>query len=628
MTRGDLRVGLRAGSRVTAILVTAIIALLFSASPAWAHGGLERSDPPNGGVVAVGRSALTLWFTETIGASASTFDLHTSDGVRVAVTASISETERGGIVRISAQPLTKATYLLDWKVLSTEDGHSSSGSVLFGVGTRPAGVASAVGGIPAAPELILRWIDLSAIMLVIGALAVSGRVLGSMGERGNAPRRRAIFIGTLAAGVAVISGAITPFLLTQRGGSSPGAWFDATSATLTGTPWGHLWIAREFTLVIVTGALYRANGTRPAGGWVRIAAVALVAVVGLEALAGHAATLPSRSVLAAFASASHLVAAGVWAGGLTILAICLIPLMRHRDTRGPILASAWRTFSPMAALATIVLVASGFYEAGRQIPDLSSLASTVYGGTVAVKLALVAVALTFAGINTLLVNPQLAARVGRILGRPLGWAPVPRRRFSTVVAAELVILVIAVGAAGVLTSVPTAREISTATVQAPLHTATVGGLFVTLEQLAAGPAQSRLIVRVRSIVKLEQVPVSGGSVALTGPTGATTTVPLERIEPGRYEAETPKPAPGAWTATVALQRDGLPTATTQIGWTTAAASPEGARPLEILTSSLAVLLLAAMLGAVGFTRRRQMRAALPTSFRPDLALSETTGSQR
>ena len=629
MTRG----GFRAPHRLTAILITTFIALLFGVSPAWAHGGLERSDPPNGGVVAIGRSALTLWYTEAIGASASTFELHTSDGVRMAVTASVSETDTGGIVRISTQPLPKATYLLDWKVLSIEDGHSSSGSVLFGVGTRPEVVASTIEGIPAAPELILRWIDLSAIMLVIGALAVSGRVFGSMGELGSTPRRQSILIGTVAAGVAVIAGAITPFLLTQRGGGTIGAWFDATSATLTGTPWGNLWLAREFSLVIVTGALFWAAGLRPAGGRVRIAVVALVAVVCLESLAGHASTLPSRSALAALASASHLVAAGVWAGGLTVLAICLIPLKRNRDTRRPILAPAWRAFSPMAALATLVLLATGFYEAGRHIPDLGSVTSTVYGGTVAVKLALVAVALALAGINTLLVNPQIAARVGRRLGRPQGWVPVPRRRFSAVVAAEILILVIAVGAAGVLTSVPTARDISTATAQTTLHTATADGLFVTFEQLAAGPAQSRLIVRVRSIVKLEQAPISGVEVTLTSPTGTTTSVPFERIEPGRFEAETAKPTPGAWTAAVALQRDGLPEAITQIGWTAAAASPETARPLEVLTSGLAAVLLAAMLGAVGFTRRRRIHTALPLPVPPamavnEMAVNEMTGSQR
>ncbi|TFC02003.1 hypothetical protein E3O32_12275 [Cryobacterium mannosilyticum] len=624
MTRGWLRVG----SRVTAILLAAFVVLLFGASPAWAHGGLERSDPPNGGVVAIGRSALTLWFTEPIAESASTFELQTSNGVRVDVTASVSDTDGGGIVRIGTQPLAKATYLLNWKVFSTEDGHSTSGSLLFGAGTRPGAVASAAADAPDPPGLILRWLDLSAIMLAIGALAVSGRVFDSMGEIGNTLRRRALVIGALAVCVAVVTGAITPFLLTQRGGSSLGLWFDATWATLTGTPWGHLWLAREIAIVIAAAALVRATRPGGAGGRVQIAAVALAAVVCLEAWAGHASTLPSRSALAALASASHLVAAGVWAGGLTVLAICLIPVMRHHpDLRGRILASAWRAFSPMAAIATVVLLATGLYEAGRHIPDLRSVASTVYGGAVAGKVALIAVALTLAVINTLLVNPRLAARVGRFLGRPVGWPPVSLRRFTIVVATEILVLVIAVGAASVLTSVPTAREIATATRQTVLHTATVDGLFVTFEQLPAGPDQSRLIVRARSIVKLEQAPVNGVSVTLAAPSGTTTDVLLKGIEPGRYEAEIARPATGAWKATVALQRDGLPAAVTQVGWTVSAASSDGARPLEIVTSGLAVLLLAAMLGTVGLTLRRKTETVRPTSLIPEFALRGNRGSR-
>ncbi len=625
---------LRAGSRVTAVLLAALVVLLFGATPAWAHGGLERSDPPNGGVVAVGRTALTLWFTEAITASASTFELQTSDGIRVVLTASVSETDSGGIVRIETPALEKATYLLDWKVLSTEDGHVSNGSVSFGVGTRPAVLASTAGGIPDVPGLLLRWVDLSAIMLVIGALAVSGRVFGSMGEPGNSPRRRSILIAAVAAGVAVLAGAIAPFLLTQNGGNSLGAWLAATWDTLTDTGWGHLWLGRELALTVMAVALFAATragvkGLRRTISPMKVAVVALAVAVGLESWVGHSSTLPTRSALAAFASASHLVAAGVWAGGLVILALCLMPVVRRsRQARGPILASAWRAFSPMAAIATVVLLATGLYEAGRHIPELSSVASTLYGGTVAVKVALVTVALALAGINTLLVNPPVVARVGRVLGRPAGWTPVPPRRFPTVVAAEVLILALAVGAAGVLTSVPTAREIASATSQPVIQTATVDGLFVTVEQVAAGPAQSRLIVRSQSVVKVEALPVNAVDVSLTGPTGATTTVSLDRIEPGRYEAETAKPTLGDWTATVALQRDGLLPAVTQVGWTVSAPGPDTAGPLEVVTTGLAVLLLVALSGVVGFTRRRREDTSRPSPRSPVLAVPEEKGNRR
>lgn len=621
MSRTPLRVGIRRA----AILIVAFIAVLFGASPAWAHGEVGRSDPPNGGMVAVGRSALTVWFTEAIVAGASTFDLQTSDGVRVDVTVSASDNDGGAFVRIRTEPLAKATYVLDWRVLSLDDGHVSHGSITFGVGVRPALVASASGGLPEAPGLVLRWLDLAAIMLAIGALAVSGRVLGSMGETGKTPRRRARYIGAVAVGVGVVSGALAPLLVTARGGSSLGDWLEGAGATLTDTPWGRLWLAREIALVIAAGALWlwatRRSGSRVR---VRIAGVALVAVVALESWAGHSSALPTRSGLAALASASHLVAAGVWAGGLTVLAMVLVPVMRrHPDTRGPILASAWRAFSPMAAVATVVLLATGLYESGRHIPDLASVASTVYGGAVAAKVLLVAVALTLAAVNTLLVSPDMAAPLGRILGRPAGWAPVPLRRFTTVVAAEVLVLVFAVGAAALLTSVPTAREIDTATKQTALHTANVDGLFVTFEEVPAGPDRSRLIVRTRSTVKLEPAPVRGVEVVLVGPSGTTTNVPLERIEQGRYEGGTAKPTPGAWKASVALRRDSLPVAVTQVGWTVVAATPEGARPLEVATTGLAVLLLTAMVGAVGFARRREESSAMSTP-----VVLEKAGSQR
>ncbi|MEP7034156.1 MAG: copper resistance protein CopC [Actinomycetota bacterium] len=608
--------GLPVRRHATAILIAAFIVLLSGASPAWAHSGLERSDPPNSGMVAVGRSALTLWFTEAISPSASTFDLHTSDGVKVAVKVTVSGAGGGGFVQIRTEPLARATYVLDWRVLSLEDGHPLGGQVLFGVGMRPAALAAAAGGgLPEVPGLFLRWFDLSAIMLTIGALAVSGRVLASMGEGGIGPRRRARRIAAVAASVAVISGAITPFVRTRGGGSSVEVWLDATWSTLIGTPWGQLWLAREVALVIAAGALWRWAVRRDGSGrWLRLAAVALAVMVCLGAWAGHASALPNRSWWAAVASASHLVAAGVWAGGLVVLAIALIPAMRRNpDTRGPILASAWRAFSPLAAAATVVLLASGLYESGRHIPDLGAITSTVYGAAVTAKTVLMVVALALAGINTMLVNPRLAARVGRILGRRSGWAPLPLARFGKVVAAEVLVLVVAAGAAALLTSVPTAREVATTTRASTLHTANVDGLMVTFEEVPAGPDQSRLIVRTRPTVKLAPTPVSGVELLLVSPRGTTTKVSLAPIEAGRFEAETAKPTPGAWKASLALQRDKMPVAVTQVGWNVAAERPEGARPLETVTTTLASLLLLALAGAVGFSRRRNGPPSLSTT---------------
>ncbi|WP_024288503.1 copper resistance protein CopC [Cellulomonas sp. KRMCY2] len=596
-------------TRRTAILLATVVVLLLGAPPALAHGELARSDPPDGGMVAVGRTSFSLWFTDAVAPGASTFGLRTIDGVAVAVEVDASGADEG-FVRITAEPLAEGTYVLEWTVLSVDDGHASRGSVLFGAGIRPDLPLSTGGGLPSAPGLVLRWLDLSAIMLAIGALTVSGHTLGSMDVAGRVPRRRALLIGASAAGVALVTGAITPLLRTYGAGTSVGLWLDATRVTLVGTAWGHLWMAREVALLVGAAVLWW-RATHPDGPSRRVLLAAggcLVAAAWLESSAGHSSTLSARSATAVLASAAHLVAAGVWVGGLITLAVCVIPGMRREpQARGLVLASVLRAFSPIAAVMAGVVVATGLYESGRHVPDLRSVATTVYGGTVAVKIVLVAVALTLAGMNTALLHPGIAATVGRALGRPAGWAPIGPRHFPTVVAAEVAVLVVAVGGAALLTSVATAREVGLATSRTTVHSANVDGLLITFEEVPAGPGSSRLVVRTRSTVRPEPGPVTGVSVALAGSAGAATNVPLERIEAGRYEAGTAEPAPGAWTASITVERDGVPPAVTEATWTVVPAVATGAGRLEIVTSALALLVLLATVGA-GVARRSERPA--------------------
>jgi copper transport protein len=603
-------------------MAVAVGLLLLAAPPASAHSELERSDPPAGGMVAEGRTSLTLWFTESVNIGASTFDLRTVDGDPVEVAVAAAD---GGFVELETAPLTRALYHLDWAVLSADDGHPSRGSVLFGAGVRPAWGATADGGAPDLPVLLVRWVDLVALMLVIGALSVSGRVLGSLGSAGEASRRRARRVAVAGAVVAFAAGAVAPFVRTPHEGLGPGAWLTATWGTLTDTPWGRLWVVREILLVVATVALVSWARGRP-GRWfgVRVAVGALLVAVALESWAGHASTLPSQAGVAAAAAAAHLVAAGVWAGGLAVLALCLVPTMRRDpDTRGPLLASVWRTYSPRAAVATVVLLATGIYESGRHLPELGSVAATLYGGAVAAKAALLAVALVLAGFNTLLVNPDLAARVGRWLGRPAGWSPIPLRRFTSVVLAEVAVLGLAVGVAALLTSVPTARDIQLTEQTSSPHSSSVDGVFVTFEEVPAGEDSSRLIVRASPLDKTEQSPISGVQVVLVGPDLDVTTVVLDEIEPGRFEAETPAPDPGQWSAEVAIQRAGLPDAVTEADWTAADASAGQTGGLELPASGLAAGLLVALLATLGVLRSRR-RDGEPGSPTPQL---QGTGSR-
>ncbi|MGD9958241.1 copper resistance CopC/CopD family protein [Nocardioides sp.] len=586
--------------RLGAALGACAAVVLLASGPASAHSETVRSDPPNGGMVAEGRTSLTLWFDEGIGAAASTFQLRTLDGLEVPSSAVF---ENGDVkIVIDTEPLARGQYVLDWHALSLEDGHASSGSVVFGAGLRPDTVASDGVGAPSPTLVGMRWVDLTALLMAVGALAVGGRVLAA----GGGPVRvtqRVRLVGTLAAWVAVYAGLAEPFLRLRGSTTAPSAWLGQTWLTLTGTDVGRLWILREVALVVAGVAMlrwYRTHGrSAPAP---RIALGALVVAALLASGAGHASSLPVGSGLDMVMGAGHVLAAGVWVGGLAVLAVTVLPLRGSARSADLSRLAMWRAFSPRAAVSCVVLIATGLFQAGHHLPDLSSVPTTVYGAAVAGKVLLVAVALALAGINTLLVNPAAADRVAAVLGLRL--RPTTPRGLARTVTAEAMVLILAVALAAVLTSVPTAREIAVATRPAAPQAANVDGLFLTFEAVSDGPRRNRLILRMRSTIQPEPAPVLGVDVDLTGPGGEERTVALPAVEPGRYEASTAALEPGAWTATVRTHRSGLPDSVMTAAWAVPEPAAALAHPLGRVTSILATLLLLALGLVVGFRRRR------------------------
>ena len=599
-----------------------------SAAAASAHSSLERSDPPNLGMVAIGRAELTLWFGEPVDDRASSFSVRRTDPVPASVPATASVETDGRSVHLAVPPLERGTYLIRWAVVA-EDGHPTSGTITFGAGLRPAGspaTAAAAGDDGTGPGLVaLRLADLAGLLVAIGAVAVSGRVLRALGGTGRALRPRVLRLGAAAAVLCVVAAALTPVLRAREqlgATASADAWLEAVRDLVTGTTWGLLWMLRLAVGTVVAVALWRCGPERTDGAEAEltagaaptdgragrrpdallVATGALVASAGLDAWAGHAATLPARSGAAVLAATGHVLASGVWAGGLLVVVVGLRPLARlDRPTRRVLTSAAWRAYSPMAAVAAGLLAATGVYLAGRQVPTVSSATASPYGTAVVAKVLLLATALALASYSTLVVNPRLADTV---LGTRVAWRPRPRR-LSTTVTAELVVLATAVAVAALMTTVPTAREAGRAgTLSAPVSD-TVDGLFVTFEAVPTGSSQ-HLVVRTEPVVRPVAGPVTGAEVGVAAPGAGAVRVTLRETESGRYEGTVADPAPGDWSASVVLHRDGRPDSVLVVPWSPG--SREAATPLEVATSALAVLLLAAIgsvLLLVAARRRRR-----------------------
>jgi copper transport protein len=580
-----------AGRFATGVLLALCMIVLAPARPASAHALLLASDPPNGATLAISPRVARLWFSEEIAVNFRSVRLVDSTGKPIVGVSVARGAGNPRLLVVEMPPLPPGAYGLVWQALSADDGHPTSGVVVFAVGqtTAEALVAadpgkSGTGGV----DVALRWLHVCLLAGLIGAIAVAW-LLRSDTEPEPVRRARRRLLGTAAA-CAALSAAVGVLELVEQArrvaptlpigpGASPLA---VAGRLITASRWGELWIAREVVLVaLATVAL----GLRVPAGRRRTLPTAtfllILAAVGLEALGGHAAALGSGRTVAVVAIAAHTLAACVWLGGVAALAIVAWPprsggLAMVRATVG--------RFTTLALLSVGLVAATGLYSAGRQVDSAGSLVTTAYGRILLVKTALLLVLLGFGLRNSRRLS----------------------RRLLALEAGAGAILLLAVG---VLAETPPPR----ATPQ-PVSPAgrTVSGLaadlVVTVTVTPDRPGVNGFTVLVSSSRRPPPAPIQDVALNLTTG-GVSGPVPARQLEPGRYFGTTAIDAPGPVRLTVVVQRGGgfVPV---PVDWSVpvTARRTSGAGPFVPLADALAIAILAVLLPAGGwwlFRRRRR-----------------------
>ena len=208
---------------------------------------------------------------------------------------------------------------------------------------------------------------------------------------------RHIAIGLGAAAITALL-----WLWAAASGMSGQNWIQATSVipkVLVATHFGHVWLVRLATMAVLAGLL--AVNRLPNSRFPKGDAAALLALVLLVSLAatGHAA----GDIRGMLVQGVHLVAAGIWFGGLWALRLALLSIA---DT-----GFAYRVterFGIIALFAVGVLAASGVMNALVHAPHPSMLLGTGYGGFLIGKTVLFAAALIVAAVNRWGFLPRLA----------------------------------------------------------------------------------------------------------------------------------------------------------------------------------------------------------------------------
>jgi copper transport protein len=410
-----------------AVLLVAVLALAgvgVLASPAAAHALLERSYPAAGASLPRAPHAMLLFFTEAPDPGLSTVSLLDSSGQTVSgvgkPTVAPGNTQE---LRVALPPLTDGVYTVNWRTVSKVDGHVTGGSFAFGIGVQPSSGASSAQaangnspGTNASPAAVaglwlLYWgLALLAAAGITGPLVFGWRLPGRAGL--------VLAAGWLCAAV----GILITILAEQAAAAVP-------LTELFGAAAGRS-LLTEAAAVAVCGVAVFFVARRPAGRRLAVLGAAAAGALFVHAQAGHAETQSSIRLLNVTDLWLHMLAAGVWVGGLVWLLLGLRNL--DRTTR----VTAVRRFSQLAFAAVAVIAVTGVLRAVPEVGSFGALVSTSFGVTLLIKSALFVVLMGIAWRNRYRLVPKIAglAPAGPgVLSPVMGGAPTdpPERAVST-----------------------------------------------------------------------------------------------------------------------------------------------------------------------------------------------------
>lgn len=280
---------------------------------------------------------------------------------------------------------------------------------------------------------VARGLHLAAALSVLGALGFALLVAPAGGAAGPLWRQLSLLV-RIGAAVAWISAALwLPLQAAAMAGAvDVGTAFAAIPTVLLDTGFGRALMLRLGLLAV---AAWLAAPHRSRTIWA-VAALLAATACALQWRMGHAAVaedlpLPAATVL-------HILAAGLWLGGLLPLWLAL-----------PQAPRAARRFSALGLSCVLVLAATALAQAWVLVVGIAGLVGTDYGRIVLAKLLLLAALLGLAALNRFGLSPGLSG--------PEPGRAIRRLRLSILVETGLGLLVL-LTAAGLATQPPAAHE--------------------------------------------------------------------------------------------------------------------------------------------------------------------------
>jgi len=554
---------MRSRGRLAVLAPLAGLWLLATGPVAAAHGTLQSSDPGDGSSLDRAPSAVTLRFTERPDPGLSTVRVLDSSGRVVAGGPARPVPGRPAELRVPLAGLPAGGYTVTWRIVSAVDGHRTEGVFGFGVGpaaaprlpATPAVAEVRTAAAPAPLAVAGRWAWYWGLALLVGAAATGLLVFG-----GRLPGRPGPLLGLALA--AATAGLAAMTLATRADAAVPigdmltsttGRWLLWRAATLAAAAGATWWVVTRRSPE--PPASEAAPPARPAATWA-LAALGVAGGTGmlLHALAGHAAGPSSLRVVNLLGQWAHLLAVGVWIGGLAWLLAALRARGAAFSTREVVVR-----FSKLAGISLAVVVLTGVARTVDELGGWRRLADSGFGRALDLKLILFAGLVALGALNRYRIVPlfttgsrrRAAARLRRGVGAELGLA-------AAVLAAAALLSQLAPGvptAAGAARPGPAATPALQATGSDWATTVKVS-LLVTPG--AAGPNRFTATVAdfdTGSMLPVDRVELTGTPIA--HPDLGTARLELTEAPDGRWLGQGRLLSlAGRWNLTTTIQQAG------------------------------------------------------------------------
>lgn len=418
--------------RLVFVAATAGAAVVLASGPAGAHAVLEGTTPTASEVLDASPSTVTFSFTESVEAALGAVRVYDGSGGRIDTSAPQHPDGDRSEVRVDLPELDDGSYVVTWRVISG-DSHPIQGAFTFQVGPdATANVASlaerllseqggdSIVGVAYGVDRFLVFASIALLLGGVGFVAIVSPV-----ARGSATMRRLLWSAWCVCVASTVAGVGLQGAYAAGLGLADAAKPSVIRDVLD-TRFGQTSLLRLALLAAMVPLLVRllARGPRAEHPvptwWLPLAVVTGIGVAATPGIAGHASA-GDLVPLALVSDTIHVLAMALWVGGLVCLVAVVLPRPDVDEARGAV-----TRFSQLALGCVVAIVATGAFQAWRQVRTIDALRETEYGTLLIVKVVLVAVIVVVAAVSREVVYRvyQREARVVAAVGGPsLGGEP-------------------------------------------------------------------------------------------------------------------------------------------------------------------------------------------------------------